>query len=163
MATTQQRPAASDTSASTGGTVTSIDTAGRLGEGSARDSNVAPTSPDELIDCFVKGFDFFTREQMLDAIDSGMFEIYQLTPKAWALIELVPTRYGKTLNILTVAGDREQWEPGWDSIEKIARENQCDMIYSVGHPGWKRFMQERGFTTEPMLKMVKFIEYEEDL
>lgn len=100
---------------------------------------------------------------MLDAIDSGVFEIYQLTPKAWALIEFVLTRYGKTLNILTVAGDREQWEPGWDSIEKIARENQCDMIYSVGHPGWKRFMQERGFTTEPMLKMVKFIEYPEDL
>lgn len=100
---------------------------------------------------------------MLEAIDSGMFEIYQLTPKAWALIEFVPTRYGKTLNILTVAGDREQWEPGWDSIEKIARENLCDMIYSVGHPGWKRFMQERGFTTEPMLKMVKFVEYPEDL
>jgi hypothetical protein len=108
-----------------------------------------------LIDCFVKGFDFFTREQMLEAIDSGMFEIFQLTASAWALIEFVPTRYGKTMNILTVAGSRDQWEPGWVSIEKIARDNECDLIYSVGHPGWKRFMEERGFRTEPMMKMVK--------
>jgi hypothetical protein len=111
-----------------------------------------------LIDCFVKGFDFFTREQMLDAIDSGMFEIYQLTPGAWALVEFVSTRYGKTMNILTVAGSRSEWEPGWIAVEKIARQQQCDLIYSVGHPGWKRFMEERGFQTEPMLKMVKVLE-----
>lgn len=100
---------------------------------------------------------------MIEAIESGMFQIYQLTSSAWALVEFVPTRYGKTMNILTVAGDREQWEPGWVAIEKIARKNQCDLIYSVGHPGWKRFMQEHGFTTEPMMKMMKFVEYQEDL
>lgn len=94
---------------------------------------------------------------MLEAIESGMFQIYRLTPGAWALVEFVPTRYGKTMNILTVAGSRDEWEPGWRSVEKIAHDNQCDMIYSVGHPGWKRFMEERGFTTEPMLKMIKVI------
>jgi hypothetical protein len=99
---------------------------------------------------------------MLDAIDNGMFEIYRLTPSAWALVEFVETRYGKTMNILTVVGSREQWEPGWIAVEKIARSNQCDLIYSVGHPGWKRFMEERGFATEPMMKMTKFIEYLED-
>lgn len=95
---------------------------------------------------------------MLEAIDSGMFQIYQLTPRAWALIEFVPTRYGKTLNILTVTGSRDEWEPGWIAVEKIAHANQCDMIYSVGHPGWKRFMEERGFSTEPMMKMVKVLQ-----
>jgi hypothetical protein len=134
-----------------------------LGEGTARDSNSTPKTADELIDTFVKGFDFFTREQMLEAIDSGMFEIYQLTPGAWALVEFVETRYGKTLNILTVAGSRDQWGPGWIAVEKIAREQGCNLVYSVGHPGWKRFMEERGFTTEPMMKMMKFIEYQEDL
>lgn len=99
---------------------------------------------------------------MLDAIDSGMFQIYRLTPSAWALVEFVETRYGKTMNILTVAGSREQWEPGWVAVEKIARANECNQIYSVGHPGWKRFMEERGFVTEPMMKMVKFVEYLED-
>lgn len=94
---------------------------------------------------------------MLDAITSGMFEIFQLTSSAWALIEFVPTRYGKTMNILTVVGSREQWEPGWVSIERIAQTNECDMIYSVGHPGWKHFMEARGFTTEPMLKMSKAV------
>jgi hypothetical protein len=97
---------------------------------------------------------------MLDAISSGMFQIYQLTAQAFALIEFVDTRYGKTMNILTVAGDRENWEPGWISIEKIARANNCDLIYSVGHPGWKRFMESQGFKTEPMLKMVKEIKYD---
>lgn len=97
---------------------------------------------------------------MIDAIDSGMFQIYQLTPKAWALLEFVDTRYGKTMNILTVAGSRAEWSPGWVSIEKIARENQCDLIYSVGHPGWKRFMEEMGFKTEPMLKMSKEVLYD---
>lgn len=95
---------------------------------------------------------------MLEAIESGMFEIYQLTPSAWALVEFVHTRYGKTMNILTVAGSREQWEPGWDAVEKIARTNECGMIYSIGHPGWKRFMEERGFKTEPMMKMIKELE-----
>lgn len=94
---------------------------------------------------------------MLEAIDSGTFQIYQLTPRAWALVEFVPTRYGKTLNILTVAGSRNEWEPGWTAVEKIAKTNNCDMIYSIGHPGWKRFMEDRGFTTEPMLKMVKVL------
>lgn len=99
---------------------------------------------------------------MLEAIDNGTFEIFRLTAGAWALIEFVSTRYGKTMNILTVAGSRDQWEPGWVAIDKIARSNNCDMIYSVGHPGWKRFMEAQGFTTEPMLKMIKFVEYSED-
>ncbi len=163
MDTSQQRTNAAEPSAVTGSTVTDIDAARRLGAGTARDTDSAPKTADELIDTFVKGFDFFTRDQMLDAIDSGMFEIYQLTPKAWALVEFVETRYGKTMNILTVAGSREEWEPGWVSVEKIARAQQCDMIYSVGHPGWKRFMEDRGFKTEPMMKMMKFIEYMEDL
>lgn len=94
---------------------------------------------------------------MLDAIDSGMFQIYQLTRAAFALIEFVDTRYGKTMNILTVAGSQSEWESGWRSIEKIAVENDCDMIYSIGHPGWKRFMQAQGFETEPMLKMMKVV------
>jgi hypothetical protein len=97
---------------------------------------------------------------MLEAISTGMFHIYQLTAQAFALIEFVDTRYGKTMNILTVAGDRENWEPGWQSIERIARANNCDLIYSVGHPGWKRFMESQGFTTEPMLKMVKEVKYD---
>lgn len=128
-----------------------------------RSPDPTPTTADELIDTFVKGFDFFTREQMLNAIESGMFQIYQLTPRAWALVEFVDTSYGKTMNILTVAGSREEWEPGWEAVEKIAKKNLCDMIYSVGHPGWKRFMESRGFKTEPMLKMQKFVEYPEDL
>lgn len=94
---------------------------------------------------------------MLEAIDNGVFEIYQLTPRAWALVEFVHTRYGKTLNILTVAGARSEWEAGWVSVEKIAVDNQCTLIYSVGHPGWRRFMEERGFKTEPMMKMIKEI------
>jgi hypothetical protein len=90
-------------------------------------------------------------------IDNGVFQIFRLTPRAWALVEFVETTYGKTLNILTVAGSREEWEPGWIAVEKIAHANECDMIYSIGHPGWKRFMEERGFQTEPMLKMIKVI------
>ncbi len=155
MATENVRTAAKNAAATTSGPVTSIDTARRLGETTARGSDIGPQTPDELIDSFVKGFDFFTREQMLEAIDSGVFEIFRLTASAWALIEFVPTRYGKTMNILTVAGSRDQWEPGWVSIEKIAHDNECGMIYSVGHPGWKRFMEERGFRTEPMMKMIK--------
>lgn len=97
---------------------------------------------------------------MLEAIDSGMFQIYKLTKRAWALVEFVDTRYGKTMNILTVAGSRAEWEGGWDAVEKIARTNNCDLIYSVGHPGWRRFMEAQGFTTEPMLKMVKEVKYD---
>jgi hypothetical protein len=155
MAAENIRPVATESSTVTGGPVASIDAARRLGAAAARSSDIGPTSPDELIDYFVQGFDFFTREQMLEAIDSGMFEIFKLTASAWALIEFVTTRYGKTMNILTVAGSRSQWEPGWVSIEKIARANNCDLIYSVGHPGWKRFMEDRGFRTEPMMKMIK--------
>lgn len=163
MATTKITGAATQSASATGSA--GIDATGnagnvqrRLVQGKDRSPDATPKTPDELIDCFVKGFDFFTREQMLEAIDSGMFQIYQLTPRAWALIEFVPTRYGKTLNILTVAGSRDEWEPGWIAVEKIARSNQCDMIYSVGHPGWKRFMEERGFSTEPMMKMVKVLQ-----
>jgi hypothetical protein len=97
---------------------------------------------------------------MLEAIDSGMFQIFKLTNGAFALVEFVETRYGKTMNILTVAGSREKWEAGWAAVEKIARSNKCDLIYSVGHPGWKRFMEAQGFTTEPMLKMVKEVKYD---
>jgi hypothetical protein len=128
-----------------------------LGAKASRSSNIGPQTPDELIDCFVKGAHFFTREQLLEMIDNGVFQIFRLTPRAWALVEFVETTYGKTLNILTVAGSREEWEPGWIAVEKIAHANECDMIYSIGHPGWKRFMEERGFQTEPMLKMIKVI------
>lgn len=144
---------ASESAATTSGTTVSIER--RLVSRADRSSNTTPQTADELIDAFVKGFDFFTREQMLDAIESGMFQIYRLTRTAYALIEFVETRYGKTMNILTVAGLREDWEPGWAAVERIAKENACDLIYSIGHPGWKRFMEAQGFTTEPMLKMAK--------
>lgn len=97
---------------------------------------------------------------MLEAIDSGMFQIFKLTRAAFALVEFVETRYGKTMNILTVAGSRAEWEGGWVAVEKIARANNCDLIYSVGHPGWKRFMETQGFKTEPMLKMIKEVKYD---
>lgn len=97
---------------------------------------------------------------MLEAIDAGMFHIFRLTSGAWALIEFVETRYGKTMNILTVVGSRDHWKPGWTAIEKIATSHHCDLIYSVGHPGWKRFMEQQGFTTEPMLKMTKRVLYD---
>jgi hypothetical protein len=97
---------------------------------------------------------------MLDAINDGMFQIYKLTRAAYALVEFVETRYGRTMNILTVTGSREEWPDGWRSIEKIARENECSMIYSVGHPGWKKFMEAQGFKTEPMLKMTKEVIYD---
>lgn len=133
---------------------------GRLVSPETGSAYTAPKTPDELIDAFVQGYDFFTREQMIAAIDEGMFEIYKLTPGAYALVEFVETRYGKTMNILTVAGSRDQWAPGWVSIEKIARKNQCSLIYSVGHQGWRRFMEARGFVTSPMLKMVKEVIYD---
>jgi hypothetical protein len=158
MAKTKQWTDAEESSASDRDTA--VSTVRRLVPPADRDTDPTPTTADELIDTFVKGFDFFTREQMIAAIDSGMFQIYQLTPRAWALLEFVDTRYGKTMNILTVAGSRNEWAPGWVSIEKIARENQCDLIYSVGHPGWKRFMESHGFKTEPMMKMSKEVLYD---
>lgn len=156
MAAENVRANAQESPATTSGAA--VDTVRRLVSTADRDPDPTPKTPDELIDCFVKGFDFFTREQMLYAINNGTFEIFQLTARAWALVEFVPTRYGRTLNILTVAGSREEWESGWLAIEKIARANECNMIYSIGHPGWKRFMEDRGFTTEPMMKMMKVLE-----
>lgn len=128
-----------------------------MGKRAARTADNSPKTADELIDAFVKGFDFFTREQMLEAIASEIFHIFQLSAGAWALIEFVDTRYGKTMNILTVTGSRDHWEDGWHAIEKIARKTECKVIYSVGHPGWKSFMESHGFTTEPMLKMMKVL------
>lgn len=99
----------------------------------------------------------YTRDQVLDAIADGVFEIYRVLPAAWILVEFIETNRGKTMNIMTVVGSREDWERGWQGVEKIARDNNCNMIFSVGHPGWKRFMEQHGYKTEPMLKMYKEI------
>lgn len=92
---------------------------------------------------------------MVDAIASGMFEIWRLADNAYALIEFVDTRYGKTLNVLTVAGGRDAWETGLLALEKIARDEGATCIYSIGHPGWRNLMQAHGYKTMMMMKMMK--------
>lgn len=116
-----------------------------------------------MIDTFVAAIEVYTREQLLEAIDSGAFELYQLHDSAWSLVEFIDTAYGKTMNILTTVGRLDEWRKGWDALEKIARDNECNCIFSVGHPAWKKFVESVGFKTTPMLKMVKFLEYAEDL
>lgn len=112
---------------------------------------------------FVAGIEVYSREQLLEAIDNGVFHLYQLHATAWTLVEFIDTAYGKTMNIMTTVGNLSEWRAGWDAVEKIARKNDCNCIFSIGHPAWKKFVESVGFTTTPMLKMVKFIEYAEDL
>lgn len=104
----------------------------------------------------------YTREQLLEAIDSGAFELYQLVKHGWMLVEFIDTAYGRTMNILTTVGKLQDWRAGMEALEKIARQNECNCIFSVGHPAWKKIVEESGFQTTPMLKMVKFLEYPED-
>lgn len=93
---------------------------------------------------------------MIDALIAGDFEIWQIAPVAWALVEFVYTTYGLTLNVLTIAGDKEKYqEQGIVALEKMARENGAETIYSVGHLGWEPLMKKHGYFTERVLRMRK--------
>lgn len=120
----------------------------------ARDSNTKPQTADELIDTLCKGYGYTTREELIDLIDDGVFQIWRAA-NIYALVEFVNTKYGKTLNVLTVAGSKPDWDVGIAALERIARLNGAVYIYSVGHLGWEKAMKLHGYKTERVLRMSK--------
>lgn len=99
---------------------------------------------------------FATKEQFIEFLDNGTFQIWQ-AGSIYALVEFVDTSYGKTLNVLTVTGSKDQWDVGIAALEDIARMNGAKLIYSVGHIGWEKAMQRHGYTTERVLRMKKVL------
>lgn len=100
---------------------------------------------------------FATREQLLQLLDEGIYQIWR-AKEIYALVEIVDTSFGKTLNVLTVVGNKDDWDAGIQALEHIARANGAKLIYSVGHLGWERAMRRHGYTTERVLRMKKVLE-----
>lgn len=121
-----------------------------------RDTNAAPKTPNELIKALYEGYVFATPEQFAQFLDDGTFQIWK-AGNIYALVEFVDTSYGKTLNVLTVTGSKEEFDVGIAALEPIARMNGAKLIYSVGHLGWERAMQRHGYTTERVLRMKKVL------
>ena len=147
--TAETRPAATNST----GTDTTVR---RLVSSASGDTYAAPKTADELIEALYKGYVFATREQLLRFLDEGVFQIWQ-AKNIYALVEIVDTSYGRTLNVLTVVGSKEDWNVGIEALEHIARANDADMIYSVGHLGWEKSMKQHGYTTERVLRMKKVL------
>jgi hypothetical protein len=120
------------------------------------DTYTAPKTANELIEALYKGYVFATREQLLQFLDEGIFQIWKAAD-IYALVEVVDTSYGRTLNVLTVVGSKEDWATGIQALEPIARANDCKLIYSVGHLGWEKSMRQHGYTTERVLRMKKVL------
>jgi hypothetical protein len=110
----------------------------------------------ELIKALYDGYVFATPEQFAELLDNGTFQIWK-AGNIYALIEFVETSYGKTLNVLTVTGSKEDFDIGIAALEPIARMNGAKLIYSVGHLGWEKGMQKHGYTTERVLRMKKVL------
>ena len=102
-----------------------------------------------------EGLEFLTRDELLQKIDAGDFALWQLTTDSWALTEEMHTRYGRTLNVLTIVGTRAEWELGLAALERIAVQERYSYIYSMGHPGWKRLVEAAGWTTARLMRMTK--------
>jgi hypothetical protein len=109
-----------------------------------------------LIDAFCDGYGYTTRDELLELIESGVFHIYRAND-IYALIEFIPTKYGKTLNVLTVVGNKADFDVGIRALDSIARMNNAKYIYSVGHLGWEKSMRQHGYKTERVLRMSKEI------
>ena len=121
-----------------------------------RNPNTTPTSANELIDTLCAGYGFVSREQLIDLLEEGIFQIWRAN-NIYALVEFVDTSYGKTLNVLTVTGSKDDWHVGIEALERIAQINDVKLIYSVGHLGWEKAMREHGYKTERVLRMSKVL------
>lgn len=109
-----------------------------------------------MIDTLCAGYGFVSREQLIDLIEEGIVQIWRARD-IYALVEFVDTSYGKTLNVLTVTGSKDDWHIGIEALERIARMNDVKLIYSVGHLGWEKAMREHGYKTERVLRMSKVL------
>jgi hypothetical protein len=99
------------------------------------------------------------REQFINELENGSFEVWALPAGAFALIAFGVTEPGLTCNILTVTGDSETAaESGLIAIEKMARERGARVVMSVGRPGWESLMRKHGYTITPKILMSKVLE-----
>ena len=121
-----------------------------------RSADSKAKTADELIDVFCAGYGFATRDQLIQLLNDGIYEIWRARD-IYALVEFVYTRFGKTLNVLTVTGARDDWQVGIEALEVIARKNDAKLIYSVGHLGWEKAMRANGYKTERVLRMSKVL------
>jgi len=63
-------------------------------------------------------------------------------------LERIVFNTGKTvLHLCTIGGDGyKKWWPLIDKvIDELAAEHDCEEIYIIGRPGWKRLLKDRGF------------------
>lgn len=109
-----------------------------------------------MIDTLCEGYGFTTREELVQLINDGIFEIWKAR-EIYALVEFINTKHGETLNVLTVTGSKDDWDIGIEALERIARINDVKLIYSVGHLGWEKAMRKHGYDTERVLRMTKVL------
>jgi hypothetical protein len=102
-----------------------------------------------------KGYGVVSAEQFADQLSSGEIEIWSLVPGAYALITWAETKYGRTLNVLTTAGDESVFATGLQALERVARANGAQAIYSVGHPGWTKYVMVEGYIVQRSIVMIK--------
>lgn len=133
---------------------TSSDVVRRLVPSTDRNPDTTPQTADELIDAFCAGYGYTTRDELIELIDTGVFHIYRAN-NIYALVEFVSTKYGKTLNVLTVVGNKVDFDVGIRALDSIALMNNAKYIYSVGHLGWEKSMRQHGYKTERVLRMSK--------
>ena len=112
-------------------------------------------SKDVAMEAMRNGYGFLDTEDFAKRLLDGSFKVIAFKNKTAALIEMVNTKDGKLLNILTVYGNLKGCEQALDWLEAAAKNIGVDSIVSIGHPGWLPMMKRKGYYTEPKLLMRK--------
>lgn len=95
-------------------------------------------------------------QQFIEALRSGELCVLMLPNYCAALVEWHSSKYGRTLNILTVtASDLAHTDEALEAVIAAAKHDGAGMIFSVGKPGWKAIVERHGFVTKPAMFMQK--------
>lgn len=106
------------------------------------------------------GHGLLSREQFLQMLMDGTFEIWRLPHNCYALISWGESEHGKTCNIMTGCGviTPESVDAGIKAIDRIARERGARVVISVGRPGYAKAAKANGYHVERCIIMRKVLE-----
>src|SRR5678809_218592 len=110
---------------------------------------------DQSLEALRHGQGLLTPSEFIRHLKSGEMRVMAFINNCYALVSIGVGVEGSLLNILTVKGKMNDCAKALDWLEDAAREAGINVIVSVGHKGWAKVMQRKGYDVKERLFMRK--------
>lgn len=107
------------------------------------------------VEALRQGVGLLSREQFREGLINEEFFILMLPHNCAALCSFGECEQGKVCNVLTTTGNKDYATDCLLALEAAAIKRGANIIMSVGHLGWTKFLISHGYSVKKVMLMRK--------